>query len=178
MTDEHAVAIERLKDMRKSREELRTASRRRRARALMTVGVALATVVIAAILLPLVLQPPSEEQAANPRNAARTQPLQLSLQLVQVGEDLVANPPPGPPLYTMTWPDGVLAATRLGEMAGHEAIGILTDRARVCMILNDQASGSGWCIPYRDFESEGFFMDRGSWDIHWFADGRVEWTGL
>jgi hypothetical protein len=178
MDDSRAAAIARLKELRQSRDELRAASNKRRTRALIAAGTFLAVIVAAALALPLVLTAPTDNEPSGPRTAARTQPLQLDLELVQVGEDLVAHPPPGAPLYTMTWPDGVLAATALGEIGGYEAIGILTDRARVCMVLNDAAGGSGWCIPYAEFESEGFFMDRGSWDIHWFADGTVEWTGL
>jgi hypothetical protein len=185
MDDSRERAIERLKELRGSREESRERSRARRRR-----GIVMGTASLVALgVLALVL---STFVSAS-RDAGRTETRLLSgpahgipqvgaadiePELVQVGEDLVANPPPGAPLDSLTYPDGVLAATSLGSPGGNPVYGILTDRARVCMIINDVEGGSGRCIPYAQFVDEGFLMDRGSYEIHWLPDGTVEWTGI
>ena len=100
-------------------------------------------------------------------------------EFVQVGEDLVANPP-DPPIDSYASPDSIVEATLLGVNAGNVAYGMLTTGGNICIairVLEESGVGStSDCVTIEEFTDQGITLDRGRWNVRWTADGTVEWT--
>ena len=146
----------------------------------------LATVVGFVLLLPTPAAAPEVESqpevTLTPEVTEPTPaPIPDDFVFIQVGEDLVANPPE-PPLDGLEQSDTILEATALGEREGNVAFGYLTSGGEVCLHLRYDAGegreGTGQCTTVREFELYGLTVDRGAWDVHWTADGTVTWTGI
>jgi hypothetical protein len=88
----------------------------------------------------------------------------------------VANPPERPLPITGT----VVSATSLGERGDYGFIGAVNDENQVCLIMQDtkKDEDSGVCTDYLGFERDGVTLDEGSWQVTWWADGRVEFEGI
>lgn len=108
-------------------------------------------------------------------------PTSTEFVFVQVGEDLVANPP-DPPIDSYASPDSIVEATLLGDNAGNVAYGMLTTGGTICIavrVLEESGLGStSDCIPVEEFTERGIDLDRGRWNVRWTADGTVEWTRI
>lgn len=97
-------------------------------------------------------------------------------EITPVGEDLVASPPDRP----IAMPGTVVSATSLGERGDYVFVGAVNDGNQVCLIMQDvvKDESSGSCTDYLGFENDGVTLDRGSWQVTWWADGRVEFEGI
>jgi hypothetical protein len=155
--------------------------------ALIAAGATAALLATAAVIWGVVqVRPPSpQETVAGPTATSTPSPSATptpapTYTLVQVGEDLVANPPEDIHSLEMhVWPDTLVAATALGEHAGWTARGMLSDTGRFCMSLtHPDHGGHGTCTPGELFMVEGITVDRGAWDVRWMADGTVTWNGI
>jgi hypothetical protein len=94
-------------------------------------------------------------------------------QIVLVEGDLIANPPEFP---LWSHDSTILAATGLGERQGYSAIGYVTDADQVCIYMYTDNGGHGDCsTTYAEFNANGATLEHNGWQIHWWADGRVEW---
>ena len=156
---------------------------RTRRTVLVTAAAAAGVLVAAAVVWGVVqAQPPAPQQTiAAPTATSTPSPTPTptpTYTLVQVGEDLMANPDPDRPLTNWTEPDELVAATALGERAGWTAAGYLSDAGRFCMSINNTLEGHGNCVPGEVFMEEGITVDRGGWEVTWMPDGTVTWTGI
>ena len=131
-------------------------------------------------------QPPApEETVAAPTATSTPSPTPTptpvpTYTLVQVGEDLMANPPEfAHEMELMVYPDEVVAATTLGEHAGWSAIGLLSDTGRFCLWIRSATEGGHTGYANGDvFQEEGATVDRGAWEVTWMPDGSLIWTGI
>jgi hypothetical protein len=137
---------------------------------------AVAVVVALGVASVLVLTP--QPRAAEPR-AVGVLPLR---EIEQVGTDLLANPPDERTTQItemLAEPGTPVAATALGGKQGNTAFGVLTDEGMVCMNLwMPGGGGTGHCVTGDEFEQDGIVIDRGAWQVTWFADGTVVWDGI
>ena len=136
--------------------------------------------------LMLLIPTPAEAPEATPTGSPdTTQPSPNAIpddfEFIQVGEDLVANPP-DTPIDAFAYPDSIAEATLLGERGGYIAYGILTSAGNICMALRFPEGapngGIGDCTTIEQFTELGMTIDRGAWDVHWSADGMVVWMGI
>lgn len=134
----------------------------------------------------LLIPTPAPEPSPTPTRAPdTTQPSASAIPddfvFIQVGEDLVANPPEIP-IDAYAYPDSIAEATLLGEREGYAAYGILTTAGTICMAMRfPEGTGNGGigdCVTIAEFTERGMTIDRGAWDVHWSADGTVVWTGI
>lgn len=180
------AAVEHLREHRVKPEVIAVGRRHR----LIILATALGAVgilsVAAALALPAVLRPapattPAPVASATPHETGGpTTPL-AEQHLVQVGENLIANPPADEyALLRIAVPDRPVEATFLGTFGDMQAVGVLTDTGRVCMEWFDLALGEGRtvCTDYDAFLENGLVVDRGAAEVRWGADGTVEWVGF
>jgi hypothetical protein len=163
----------------------------RRQRVLFLVGVALASVLVAAVTTALVVLPggsrppvladPTPVELAPHAEPTATAVPVSEMHIVQVGADLIASPRDVNEVPRIAVPDEPLEATHLGAREdGREAIGVLTAAGRVCLWVYDAPAQQDrvQCVPYEVFQEDGVVVDRGGWEVHWTADGSVAWSGL
>ena len=129
-------------------------------------------------------QPPApQETVAGPTATSTPSPTPTptpTYTLVQVGEDLMANPPEfAHEMELMVWPDTLVAATTLGEHAGWSAVGLLSDTGNFCLWIRSGTEGghTGYATG-EVFQEEGATVDRGAWQVTWMPDGSLVWTGI
>jgi hypothetical protein len=100
--------------------------------------------------------------------------------IVIVDGDLVANPPTDGRSIGQVGHNGgeIIQATGLGERYGYYFTGTVGSENRVCLNIYsvDGETGSGVCDSYAHFQESGLMFDHGSWQIRWWADGRVDWV--
>lgn len=103
-------------------------------------------------------------------------------EIEQVGTDLLADPPDQRTtqvIEMLAEPGTPVAATALGGNQGNTAFGVLTDEGMVCMNLwMPGGGGTGHCVTGIEFEQSGIVIDRGAWQVTWYADGTVVWDGI
>ena len=170
--------------------ELRAADARRQ-RMLFLAGLAVTAVLAAAVTTALVLIPgDSRQPVAAPPTAVAPEPhpeptgtgIPLSeMHIVQGIVDLMAQPRDVNELPRIAHPDQPVEGTLLSTRDdGREAIGVLTDAGRVCLWVWDAPvqTGSATCAPYDVLQQEGIVVDRGGWEVRWYADGSVVWEGI
>ncbi len=103
------------------------------------------------------------------------------MHIVQGVQDLIASPRDINEVPGIAVPDeGVEATLITVRPDGREAIGVLTDAGNVCLYVYDfpVQEGRTICTAYVDFLGNGVVVDRGAWDVHWWADGSIVWNGL
>ena len=178
LTEEQRAAAARLRELYKLKptKEQRDARRRRRIRTLVLAGVAvlvLGAAGIGALALANRSPEPVAVATASP-TPTPTEPVG-PLEFVLVEGDFVANPPAQP--LGVGLRGDVIFATGLGQRGGFSAVGFATDADEVCIMLYYEGGGTGDCTDYAGAEA-GLVVDRGSWSITWWPDGRVEWVGI
>ena len=74
-------------------------------------------------------------------------------------------------------------STYLGARDVWHAFGLLSDQGDVCMwvtvadpVANPGLTGSGTCATFAVFTQFGVTINHGGWDVHWSADGTVDWV--
>lgn len=171
--------------------ELRAADARRQ-RLLFFAGVAIVAVLVAAVTTAIVVLPdtrhapvaaqptPAAEPESHPEASATSTPLE-EMHIVQGLVDLMANPRDVNELPRIAHPDAPVEGTLLSlRYDGREAIGVLTDAGSVCLWVWDAPvqDGRAICEPYDVFQRDGIVVDRGGWEVRWYADGSVVWDGI
>ena len=118
--------------------------------------------------LPVAVASPAATPSAQGENAA-------GHVLVQVGEDLVANPPPYD--ISIKANDSVVSATALGEYDGEYLCGVLTANDQVYFSVANPSENTshGQIESYDEFAADGITLDGDKWSVTWFADGTVVW---
>jgi hypothetical protein len=123
---------------------------------------------------------PTPSRSATPNPSATPDPGPPPA-IVLVEGDLLVNPPAdGRSIGHLSRSGGeIVAATGLGEREGHYATGLVGSENEVCIYLAqaDDGTAGGSCASYAVFEQFGLRIDDGMWQVRWWADGRVEWTG-
>ncbi len=96
--------------------------------------------------------------------------------LVQVGEDLVANPPE----YALSvGPDEtVVSATALARRGDVHIYGVLTESDTVYLSVANPSEGTafGQKVSYDDFVKKGITLDTEPGTLTWQANGTVTWS--
>ena len=95
--------------------------------------------------------------------------------LIQVGDDLVANPPDYE--LTVRADDSVHSATLLASGGGLYAYGMLSTGDQIYMTIVNPAKGeaTGQVVAYDAFETNGLTVASGSVRVTWRANGDVTW---
>jgi len=180
LTEEQRAAAARLRELYKLKptKEQRDARRRRRIRTVVIAGVAVLVLAAAGFGALALANRPAESVAVPTASPTRTPTPTETVgppEFVLVEGDFVANPPAQP--LGIGLRGDVIFATGLGQRGGFSAVGFATDADEVCIMLYYEGGGTGDCTDYAGAEA-GLVVDRGSWSITWWPDGRVEWVGI
>lgn len=136
--------------------------------------VTMATVLALHSLVPVRDQDPSVI-VFSPQGPAAQGPNDAGHTLVQVGADLVADPPQFEVFVGAD--DAVHSATLLAKGPELYAYGVLSTNDRVYLTITNPTAGTaaGREVSYDDFEEDGVSLADSGIEVTWRSDGTVTW---